>query len=660
QIDALQRNRSVTVDVDADTTTAEAQIDAVQRDRKTTIEVGADTAGATAQIAALNAASSSSGRSMRGLVVAALALGPALVPVTAAVGGLVAALSAPLAAAGGGMTVWGLLAGGAVKTTMQQYKEIAELRKKLGGLEKGTKEYAEAQKKLKENLSALTPAQKKFMNALDGIKTAMSGLVAGKAGQALLGPLSQGLNILSVAMRRSKPLIIAVGGALSELLAGIGRAVRGPAFKSFIGWFAKAAPGALKGFAAILGNIAVGLGGLGKAFAPLGESLMKSLVGLTARFASFGKTADSNSGVKGFMDYVREVGPIVSKFFGDFIVIVVDLGKALAPIGAFILKAFGWLANALKRIPTEVLTATAAGIIAVTVATKAMNLVMAANPVGVLIGALVALGVGLVYAYKHSEKFRKIVNKAWRGIKKAAQVTWAWMKGTLWPGIKQVFGWIGKRASWLWKNAIQPAFKAIWKFISTQLMPIVRRLWHKVIKPAFKGIGVVIRDAWNGIIKPTLKALWWFIRKVLVPVIRWLWKNVVKPVFKFIGKAIAFAWKHVIKPTLYSLIDFISKVVFPVIRWLYNKVVKPVFKGIGRVISFAWHKVIRPAFGFLKQGFEAVGGVFKRIGKMISGVWDGIKSGATSAVNWVIDRLNDFIGATNKAIDGLNNLPKVD
>src|SRR5699024_7953340 len=52
--------------------------------------------------------------------------------------------------------------------------------------------------------------------------------------------------------------------------------------------------------------------------------------------------------------------------------------------------------------------------------------------------------------------------------------------------------------------------------------------------------------------------------------------------------------------------------------------------------------------------------VFKRIGKMISGVWDGIKSGATSAVNWVMDRLNDFSGATNKAIDGLNKLPKVD
>src|SRR5699024_11503344 len=139
--------RSLTLYVDLDAGTSEADLDAVARDR--TVNSDADTGAATAQIAALDRAAGSSGRSMRGLVVAALALGPALVPVTAAVGGLVAALSAPLAAAGGGMTVWGLLAGGAVKTTMQQYKEIAELRKKLGGLEKGTKEYAEAQKKLK-------------------------------------------------------------------------------------------------------------------------------------------------------------------------------------------------------------------------------------------------------------------------------------------------------------------------------------------------------------------------------------------------------------------------------------------------------------------------------------------------------------------------------
>ena len=71
-----------------------------------------------------------SGR-LRLLSEAAVMLGPALIPVAGAVGGLAAALSAPISAAGGALTVYGLLTGQAVKQTEKQKKEIDQLAKKV-------------------------------------------------------------------------------------------------------------------------------------------------------------------------------------------------------------------------------------------------------------------------------------------------------------------------------------------------------------------------------------------------------------------------------------------------------------------------------------------------------------------------------------------------
>jgi TP901 family phage tail tape measure protein len=48
--------------------------------------------------------------------------------------------------------------------------------------------------------------------------------------------------------------------------------------------------------------------------------------------------------------------------------------------------------------------------IAYTVVQEALNVVLSLNPIGLLIAALVALAAGVIYAYKHSAKFRDIVD----------------------------------------------------------------------------------------------------------------------------------------------------------------------------------------------------------------------------------------------------------
>lgn len=58
----------------------------------------------------------------------------------------------------------------------------------------------------------------------------------------------------------------------------------------------------------------------------------------------------------------------------------------------------------------------------------ALNIVMDANPIGLIILAIAALVIGIIYAYKHSETFRNIVQGAWSAIKTAASVAWSVLK----------------------------------------------------------------------------------------------------------------------------------------------------------------------------------------------------------------------------------------
>ena len=73
-----------------------------------------------------------------------------------------------------------------------------------------------------------------------------------------------------------------------------------------------------------------------------------------------------------------------------------------------------------------------------------LNAAMGANPIGIVIVALVALGVGLAVAWNQSETFRNIVTGAWDGIKGAAAGVVGWFTGVALPGIQGFLDNVGK------------------------------------------------------------------------------------------------------------------------------------------------------------------------------------------------------------------------
>jgi phage-related minor tail protein len=175
-----------------------------------------------------------------------------------------------------------------------------------------------------------------------------------------------------------------------------------------------------------------------------------------------------------------------------------------------------------------------------------LNAALTANPIGLVVVAIAGLVAGVVIAYKKSDKFREIVDKAWSVIKKSVHSAWS--------------------------GVIKPALKAFSRFITDDLMPNTRNLWNKVIRPIFSAIGKGIAGTWRNVIRPILKAWKSYFTDILFPVIKFLWNNVVKPYFKALGSGIAATWTNVVRPVFKALKDYISDTLVPAFR-----------KGIGAI-----------------------------------------------------------------------------
>ena len=157
------------------------------------------------------------------------------------------------------------------------------------------------------------------------------------------------------------------------------------------------------------------------------------------------------------------------------------LASALGTIGSVL----GTVAGVVNQNRT--VFATFLGVLAgfqiirsITASVMAFNVALAANPIGLVVVALAALAAGLVYAYKHSETFRTIVNGAFTAIKAVAAPVLNWLKTAVattinfvrdhWRLIITIIGGpLGLAVALVTKhwNTIKAATTAAWNAIKT-------------------------------------------------------------------------------------------------------------------------------------------------------------------------------------------------
>jgi len=410
------------------------------------------------------------GRGVRGALDALKKVAPAVaaigvgLPAVAAVTAGLMGLAAGAAAAGLAVKAF-TLAAGQQWAAVQDVAKLAEEAQKAAA--SGAEDAAEKQQAYLDALAQLPPATQATARAFVGLKSDFKAWSDSLSGTTM-PVFTKGIEILRDLLPALTPFVKAAADAFGGFLDEVAAGVKSAGFREWADDMSQAAGPALSDFLTIIKNLAVGFGGLLQAFLPVSDEMTGGLVSMSEAFAEWATGLKDSEGFAEFMGLAREGG----ETFGVLALAALEVLGALSPLIGITASLAVVLADIINSMPPDLLVAIATGWVAIGLAVKAYGLyttiaaaatrawavatalwstIMMANPVGLVIAAIVALVAIIVIAWQRSETFRDIVKAVWEAIQKAIEVAVdgimaaiAWF-GDL-PGM--VSGWFGQAKDW--------------------------------------------------------------------------------------------------------------------------------------------------------------------------------------------------------------------
>ena len=266
--------------------------------------------------------------------------------------------------------------------------------------------------------------------------------------------------------------------------------------------------------------------------------------------------------VKDIIQWVKENQTTIDIWVG----VIIGAGTA---IGTFLL-ILNW---------GKIMAAAASAIGVVRTAMLALSAAMYANPVGVVIAAIVGLVAAFIYLWNNVEGFRKFWIQTWETIKKATSAAWNFIKKWFqdaWNFVKKIW------------NAAPGFFKGIWNGIKS-IFKSVTSWFSGIFKSAWNGV----KSVWNGA-KSFFRGIWSSVKNTFSNVQGYLrgkfyaaWSSI-KSVFSGWGSFFGGLWTK-IKSKFSSIGTSIGKSMGNAVKSGLNKVISTVQstinKGIGLINS---------------------------------------------------------------------------
>lgn len=287
------------------------------------------------------------------------------------------------------------------------------------------------------------------------------------------------LPIVAPLLKIFGPLIAQIGKAFAPVLAAIG-----PILKSLIP--------ALAPLLKLFGSLATEFGGVAAAvlkdFGPTIALLAGSLGKVFGQLQKSGAIAALG---KMFEKIAPPLASLVSQLISGLMPIIEDLIPALAPIIGLV---GGLAAGLLKLGPVkDVILAVVGAMIAWKVITTimaaaqaALDIVMDANPLGLIVLAIIAVVAAVTEVVKHFGFFEHIAKEVWGAIKSV--ITGA--VHAVSHVISSVFGAIVKTLAGIW-HAIEHGVSAAWDAIKHAVASAVDAVGHLIGSIAGKIAGAV-------------------------------------------------------------------------------------------------------------------------------------------------------------------------
>lgn len=281
---------------------------------------------------------------------------------------------------------------------------------------------------------------------------------------------------------------------------------------------------------------------------------------------------------------------------------------------------------------------------AVTKAFGALNAVLMANPIVLIVMAIAAVIAILVVLYTKCEGFRNFVNSVASAIvgfvKNAASAIAGFFKN-LWATIQGIWSAV---SGWFKSKVIDP--------LVNFFAPIVQ--W---ISGFFQGCWIIIQAVWAAVSG-------WFKTNVIDPVV-----NFFTPIPGIIGGFFSGLWTSI--QSIWATVSgwFNLNVIQPLVNFF-----APIVESIGGFFANLWASIcsIWQAAGtwFSENVTTPINNAFQAIGDFVKGIFNGLIGLVEGMINRIIGAVNGFIGGFNDVVgwgasfigvdwEGLATIPEV-
>lgn len=281
---------------------------------------------------------------------------------------------------------------------------------------------------------------------------------------------------------------------------------------------------------------------------------------------------------------------------------------------------------------------------AVTKAFGALNAVLMANPIVLIVTAIAAVIAILVVLYTKCEGFRNFVNSvasAIVGFVKSAASAIAGFFKNLWATIQGIWSAV---SGWFKSKVIDP--------LVNFFAPIVQ--W---ISGFFQGCWIIIQAVWAAVSG-------WFKTNVIDPVV-----NFFTPIPGIIGGFFSGLWTSI--QSIWATVSgwFNLNVIQPLVNFF-----APIVESIGGFFANLWASIcsIWQAAGtwFSENVTTPINNAFQAIGDFVKGIFNGLIGLVEGMINRIIGAVNGFIGGFNDVVgwgasfigvdwEGLATIPEV-